>query len=102
MAGTAAVALHRGIVVLALVGLVALALRRRAELVLLLVPLVLITAIGALLLAVPRRGVPLMPLVLALAASGGVWLVAVLARRLRDRSVSSAGRAADPAGAGRA
>jgi len=102
MAGTAAVALHRGIVLLALAGLVALAVRRREELVLVLVPLTLITAVGAFLLAVPRRAVPLMPLVLALAASGAVWLSVALARRVRDRSVPGAGRSADPAGAGRA
>jgi len=30
--------------------------------------------LGGLLLAVPRRNVPLMPLVMALAATGGAWL----------------------------
>ena len=33
-----------------------------------------ITVLGGLLLAVPRRNVPLMPLVMTLAACGGAWL----------------------------
>jgi dolichyl-phosphate-mannose-protein mannosyltransferase len=69
------VAFHYAILALALLGLAVLALRRRWEALLLGLLIGGITVLGGLLLAVPRRNVPLIPLVCALAATGGVWLV---------------------------
>lgn len=91
--------LHRGALVLALVGLAVLALRQRAEVVLLGAPLVLVTALGALLLAVPRRNVPLMPLVLALGAMGAVWLLLEARARIRARAEAGGASSATAAGA---
>jgi membrane protein DedA with SNARE-associated domain len=51
-----------------------LAWRRRWEVVVIGLLILGITLLGGLLLAVPRRNVPLMPLVLTLAACGGAWL----------------------------
>jgi hypothetical protein len=52
--------------------------------------------LGGLLLAVPRRNVPLMPLVLTLAAAGAVWLALTaggwLAERRRARGPAPDGR----------
>jgi len=76
--------MHRFVLLLALAGLAALLLRRRFEVVLLGLPLVGITALGALLLAVPRRNVPLMPLVFALAGAGAVWLALAVRGRVRQ------------------
>ena len=45
-----------------------------------------ITVLGGLLLAVPRRNVPLMPLVLALAAAGAVWLALVVGGWITERT----------------
>jgi 4-amino-4-deoxy-L-arabinose transferase-like glycosyltransferase len=75
--------MHRFVLLLALVGLAILALRRRFEVVLLGLPLVGVTALGALLLAVPRRNVPLMPLVFALAGAAAVWLALAVRERTR-------------------
>ena len=44
-----------------------------------------ITVLGGLLLAVPRRNVPLMPLVLTLAACGGAWLSLTVGAWLAER-----------------
>jgi zinc transporter ZupT len=44
-----------------------------------------ITVLGGLLLAVPRRNVPLMPLVLTLAATGAVWLAITAGGWLAER-----------------
>jgi ABC-type Mn2+/Zn2+ transport system permease subunit len=52
-----------------------LALRRRWEAIVLAILIGGITVLGGLLLAVPRRNVPLIPLVCVLAATGGAWLV---------------------------
>jgi hypothetical protein len=53
-----------------------------------------ITLLGGVLLAVPRRNVPLMPLVFALAAAGAVWLALVvggwITERTRNRRTPSA------------
>ncbi len=82
--------MHRAVLVLALAALAILALRRRFEAALLGLPLVGVTALGALLLAVPRRNVPLMPLVLALAGAGAVWLALGVRERLRQRAGEAA------------
>jgi 4-amino-4-deoxy-L-arabinose transferase-like glycosyltransferase len=76
---------HYTILALAILGLAVLALRRRWETILLGVVIGGITLLGGLLLAVPRRNVPLMPLVLALAATGGAWLVLTAQSRLAER-----------------
>ena len=65
------VAFHYVILALAIVGLAVLALRRRWEALVLGILIGGITVLGGLLLAVPRRNVPLIPLVCALAATGG-------------------------------
>ncbi len=84
------IAFHYAIVALALLGLAVLAWRRRWEALLLALLIGGITVLGGLLLAVPRRNVPLMPLVLALAAAGAVWLSLVaggwIAERRRPRA----------------
>ena len=54
--------------------------------------------LGGLLLAVPRRNVPLMPLVLTLAAAGGAWLSLVVGgwiARAARRSREAAGARAE-------
>jgi hypothetical protein len=76
---------HYAILAFAIVGLAVLALRRRWEAILLGVLIGGITVLGGLLLAIPRRNVPLMPLVLALAATGGAWLVLGAQSRLAAR-----------------
>ncbi len=83
---------HYGVLALAVVGLGALAWRRRWEALVLGLLIGGITVLGGLLLAVPRRNVPLMPLVLTLAAVGGAWLwltagAWLAERRARRRSV---------------
>jgi 4-amino-4-deoxy-L-arabinose transferase-like glycosyltransferase len=65
---------HYTLLALAVVGLAVLALRRRWEALVIGLLIGGITVLGGLLLAVPRRNVPLIPLVLALAAVGGAWL----------------------------
>jgi 4-amino-4-deoxy-L-arabinose transferase-like glycosyltransferase len=74
MRGSGWIAFHYTILALALVGLAVLAWRRRWEVVVIGLLILGITLLGGLLLAVPRRNVPLMPLVLTLAACGGAWL----------------------------
>ena len=83
---------HYAILALAVLGLVVLALRRRWEVIVIGLLILGITVLGGLLLAVPRRNVPLMPLVLTLAACGGAWLSLTVGawlaeRRSRDRPV---------------
>ena len=68
------IAFHYAMLALAVVGLAVLAWRRRWEALVLATLIGGITVLGGLLLAVPRRNVPLMPLVLTLAAAGAVWL----------------------------
>ena len=74
MRGSGWIAFHYAILALAVVGLAVLAWRRRWEVVVIGLLILGITLLGGLLLAVPRRNVPLMPLVLTLAACGGAWL----------------------------
>jgi 4-amino-4-deoxy-L-arabinose transferase-like glycosyltransferase len=74
MRGGGWIVFHYALLGLAIVGLSALAWRRRWEALVIGLLIVGITVLGGLLLAVPRRNVPLMPLVMALAASGGAWL----------------------------
>ncbi|MEX0993277.1 MAG: glycosyltransferase family 39 protein [Solirubrobacterales bacterium] len=72
------IAFHYSILALAIVGLAVLAWRRRWEALVIGVLIAGITVLGGLLLAVPRRNVPLMPIVLALAAAGAsyIWIAA--------------------------
>jgi hypothetical protein len=94
MRGSGWIVFHYTLLALAITGLALLAFRRRYEA----IPLGLliggITLLGGLLLAVPRRNVPLMPLVFALAAAGAVWLVLVaggwITERTRNRRAPSA------------
>ena len=62
-----------------------LAWRRRWEALLLAALIGGITVLGGLLLAVPRRNVPLMPLVMTLAAAGGAWLSLVVGGWIAER-----------------
>jgi 4-amino-4-deoxy-L-arabinose transferase-like glycosyltransferase len=79
------IAFHYAILALALTGLAVLAWRRRWEALVLGILILGITVLGGLLLAVPRRNVPLMPLVLALAATGAGWLIATASGWLAER-----------------
>ena len=79
------IAFHYAVLALALIGLAVLAWRRRWEALLLALLIGGITVLGGLLLAVPRRNVPLMPLVLTLAAAGAVWLSIVVGGWLTER-----------------
>jgi 4-amino-4-deoxy-L-arabinose transferase-like glycosyltransferase len=74
MRGSGWIAFHYAILALAVMGLAVLAWRRRWEALVLGLLIFGITVLGGLLLAVPRRNVPLMPLVLTLAACGTAWL----------------------------
>lgn len=63
-------ALQLGIIILALLGLVALAVRRRFEAAILGLVLAYMTAVGALLIASPRRELVVLPVLTALAGAG--------------------------------
>lgn len=76
--------LHWALVAFALLGLAALARRRRHEALLLATVLISATAIGALLVASPRRVLVTIPLLAALAGAGAVWSWARL-RQARGR-----------------
>ena len=82
------VAYHRSLLLLALGGLAVLAAasRTRWQALLLACPIAAISVLGTILLAVPRRQVPLIPVICVLAAVLVVWLVA----RLRDRRAVAA------------
>jgi 4-amino-4-deoxy-L-arabinose transferase-like glycosyltransferase len=67
-------ALHWALVAFGLLGLAALAWRRRWEALLLAAVLLSITALSAVLVASPRRVLVMLPLVAALAGVGAVWL----------------------------
>ena len=71
-------AYHKTLVFWALAALVALAWRRRWEVLPIGLTILGITLIGGLLLAVPRRALPLMPFVLALAGVTIAWLGAAV------------------------
>ena len=79
------IAFHYVVLGLAVVGLAVLAWRRRWEALVLGTLIGGITVLGGLLLAVPRRNVPLMPLVLTLAAAGAVWLAITAGGWLAER-----------------
>lgn len=72
---------HRLLLLLGVVGFVVLLFRRRREVLFVGLPIVAVTAVAVLSLAVYRRAVPLMPLVIPLAAVGAVW-VALQTQRL--------------------
>ena len=76
---------HYALLALALVGLAVLAWRRRWEALVIGLLIAGITVLGGLLLAVPRRNVPLMPLVMALAATGGAWIALTVGGWLAER-----------------
>jgi hypothetical protein len=80
-------ALHWALLALGLLGLVGLARRRRWEALLLGAVLLSATAIGALLVASPRRVLVTLPLVAALAGVGAAWLRARFARVRRRRAI---------------
>lgn len=77
------VAYHRILLVAGMVGLVVLALaaRTRWQALLLACPIAAISVLGTILLAVPRRQVPLIPLIAVFAAVALVWAFA----RIRER-----------------
>ena len=79
------IAFHYAMLALAVLGLGVLAWRRRWEALVLGTLIGGITVLGGLLLAVPRRNVPLMPLVLTLAAAGAVWLALTAGGWLAER-----------------
>jgi 4-amino-4-deoxy-L-arabinose transferase-like glycosyltransferase len=83
-------AYHRVLVFWALAALVGLAWRRRWEAVPIGLVILGITIVGGLLLAVPRRALPLMPMVLALTAVTVVWLAAAVAEWRAARSGAAA------------
>jgi hypothetical protein len=85
MRGSGWIAFHYVVLALALTGLAVLAVRRRFEAIPLSLLIGGITVLGGLLLAVPRRNVPLMPLVLALAAAGAVWLALIAGGWIAER-----------------
>ena len=62
-----------------------LAWRRRWEAIVIGLLIGGITVLGGLLLAVPRRNVPLMPLVLTLAAAGAAWLALAVGGWIAER-----------------
>jgi 4-amino-4-deoxy-L-arabinose transferase-like glycosyltransferase len=74
-------ALHWALLAFALLGLGRLAWQRRWEALLLGTVLLSATAIGALLVATPRRALVAIPLVAALAGAGGAWLSSCTRRR---------------------
>jgi 4-amino-4-deoxy-L-arabinose transferase-like glycosyltransferase len=73
-------ALQLGMIVLALLGLVVMAIRRRFEAVILGLVLAYMTAVGALLIASPRRELVVLPVLAALAGVGATACADSLAR----------------------
>lgn len=73
-------ALHWALVALGLLGLAVLCRQRRWEALVLGAVLLSVTAVGALLVASPRRVLVLLPLLAALAGVGVVWLAAAVRR----------------------
>ena len=85
MRGSGWIAFHYSILALGVVGLGVLAWRRRWEVLVIGLLILGITVLGGLLLAVPRRNVPLIPLVTTLAACGGAWLTLTVGSWLAER-----------------
>jgi hypothetical protein len=79
------IAFHYTMLALAIAGLAVLAWKRRWEALVLGIFILGITVLGGLLLAVPRRNLPLMPLVLALAGTGATWLFMTIGSWLAER-----------------
>jgi 4-amino-4-deoxy-L-arabinose transferase-like glycosyltransferase len=100
MRGGGWIAFHYALLALGLLGLGVLAWRRRWEALVIGLLIASITVLGGLLLAVPRRNVPLMPLVFALAATGGAWLALTVGGRLAERRRPDATRPRINKGAG--
>jgi hypothetical protein len=76
-------ALQLAVIVLALLGLVVLAVRRRFEAAILGLVLAYMTAVGALLIASPRRELVVLPILTALAGAGTVSAYEWLNARIR-------------------
>jgi 4-amino-4-deoxy-L-arabinose transferase-like glycosyltransferase len=76
-------ALQLGMVVLAMLGLVVMAVRRRFEAAVLGLVLAYMTAVGALLIASPRRELVVLPVLAALAGTGAVDAYEWLRARIR-------------------
>lgn len=85
------IAFHYAVLALALAGLAVLLWRRRWEALAIGVLIAGITLLGGLHLAVPRRILPLMPLVLTLAAAGAAWLSIVVGGWISERRLGCAG-----------
>jgi hypothetical protein len=85
------IAFHYAVLALALAGLAVLLWRRRWEALAIGVLIAGITLLGGLHLAVPRRNLPLMPLVLTLAAAGAAWLSIVVGGWISERRLGRAG-----------
>jgi hypothetical protein len=92
MRGDGWIVFHYALLALGVLGLAVLAARRRWEALLIGLLIVGITVLGGLLLAVPRRNVPLMPLVMALAATGGAWLALTVGGWIAERRHPRAAR----------
>jgi 4-amino-4-deoxy-L-arabinose transferase-like glycosyltransferase len=86
-------AYHKFLVFWALAALIGLGWRRRWEALPVALTVLGITLVGGLLLAVPRRALPLMPFVLALSGVLLAWLAAAVPTYLRlDRPIPAARR----------
>lgn len=79
-------AFHAALVVLGLLGLALLAQRRHWEILPIAVVLLAATAVGALLVASPRRVLAMIPLVAPLAGTAAVWLGSMVHRQSFDES----------------
>jgi 4-amino-4-deoxy-L-arabinose transferase-like glycosyltransferase len=91
---------HRGLLIAAVIGIVLALWRRRTRWLGLLyaTPVLSVAAIGMVLLAVPRRQVPIIPLISIFAATALVTVVQLVARRVgaRARSAPAPQRAPAP------
>jgi hypothetical protein len=87
MLSAPAVALQIAIVVLAIAGLVVLALQRRFEALLLGGLILGLTVFSGIVLAAPRRNLALMPLVMTLASTGLVTLILYARAAIQTRAL---------------
>jgi thiamine transporter ThiT len=87
MLSPAAVVLQVAIIVLAVAGLVILAIRRRFEALLLGGLILGLTVFSGIVLAAPRRNLALMPLVITLASTGLVSVVVYVRAALQTRGL---------------